>query len=199
MSTIPEFQEFHKIARLSRECIITEKIDGTNAQICITEDGQFLTGSRNRWITPANDNFGFAAWAHENKDELLKLGVGVHYGEWWGRGIQRGYNMFTRYFSLFNVSRWRAQGTEPQRIPTQDPRVVKLQEIAPACCFVVPVIYRGVFTTDACDAALAKLKQGGSMASPGFMKPEGIVCYHVAAGIGFKKTIEKDEQPKGLA
>jgi len=30
------------------------------------------------------------------------------------------------------------------------------------------------------------------------MKPEGIVCFHVAAGMGFKKTIEKDEMPKGL-
>ncbi len=61
-----EFEGFGKIARLSRECVITEKIDGTNAQICITEDGQFLTGSRTRWITPEDDNFGFsksANWA----------------------------------------------------------------------------------------------------------------------------------------
>jgi len=56
---------FKKIARLSRECIITEKIDGTNALIHITEDGNFLTGSRNRWITPSNDNHGFSKWAHE--------------------------------------------------------------------------------------------------------------------------------------
>jgi hypothetical protein len=43
-----EFAEFPKMARLSRECIITEKIDGTNAQICITDDGQMLVGSRTR-------------------------------------------------------------------------------------------------------------------------------------------------------
>ena len=55
-----EFREFPKIARLSREVIISEKIDGTNAQILITEDGQVLTGSRNRWITPQDDNYGFA-------------------------------------------------------------------------------------------------------------------------------------------
>ena len=47
-----EFQEFPKIARLSREAIITEKIDGTNGCVCITEDGQMLVGSRTRWITP---------------------------------------------------------------------------------------------------------------------------------------------------
>lgn len=51
-----DFVKFPSIARYSRDCVITEKIDGTNAQICITEDGQFLTGSRTRWITPENDN-----------------------------------------------------------------------------------------------------------------------------------------------
>jgi hypothetical protein len=38
---------------------------------------------------------------------------------------------------------------------------------------------------------------GGSKAAPGFMKPEGIVAFHVAGNIAFKKTIEKDEEPKG--
>lgn len=32
-----EFQGFQKIPRLSRECIITEKIDGTNAFIEVLE------------------------------------------------------------------------------------------------------------------------------------------------------------------
>lgn len=31
----PEFKEFPKMGRLSRECVVTEKIDGTNAQIYI--------------------------------------------------------------------------------------------------------------------------------------------------------------------
>ena len=34
-----EFQEFPKMARLTREVIVTEKIDGTNAQVFIAEDG----------------------------------------------------------------------------------------------------------------------------------------------------------------
>ena len=29
------------------------------------------------------------------------------------------------------------------------------------------------------------------------MKPEGVVIYHKAANMMFKKTIEKDEEPKG--
>ena len=90
---ITEFEKFDKIARLSRNCIITEKIDGTNAQVFIGENGEFLTGSRNRWITPEDDNAGFARWALENKEKLLQLGPGRHFGEWWGSGIQRRYGL----------------------------------------------------------------------------------------------------------
>jgi hypothetical protein len=41
--TSPPFEKFPSIKRLSRDMIVTEKIDGTNASICITEDGRFLT------------------------------------------------------------------------------------------------------------------------------------------------------------
>jgi hypothetical protein len=193
-----EFTKFPKMARLSRECIITEKIDGTNAQIFIGEDGEFLTGSRSRWITPESDNYGFARWAQDHKDELLKLGVGRHFGEWWGSGCQRGYNLpkGEKRFSMFNVARWCLSGETPQRIITADPRIEKYQEVLPACCHLVPVLYRGLFTTEACESALGVLRTSGSRAAPGFMQPEGIVCFHVAANCGFKKTLEKDEQPK---
>src|SRR5512133_2019075 len=104
-----EFQSFGKISRLSRDMVITEKIDGTNGCIYIGEDGEFLVGSRTRWITPECDNHGFARWAYDHKDELvLGLGPGRHYGEWWGSGIQRGYDLpkGEKRFSLFNVHRW---------------------------------------------------------------------------------------------
>lgn len=173
------FDGFPKMARLSREIIVTEKIDGTNAQVCIGEDGSFRVGSRTRWITPQDDNFGFAAWAEANREELLLLGPGRHFGEWWGSGIQRRYDMATRRFSLFNVSRW---GVD-----------------RPSCCDVVPVLYRGDFDTAEIEAAIARLRHGGSVAAPGFMKPEGVIVFHTAGNVGFKKTLEKDEQPKSLA
>jgi len=196
-----EFQEFPKMGRLSRECVITEKIDGTNAQILITEDGQMLIGSRTRWITPGNDNFGFAAWCEANKAELIKLGPGRHFGEWWGSGIQRGYGLAKgeKRLSLFNVIRWCLHGETPQRIASADPRIEKYQEVLPACVGLVPVLYRGLFTTEACENALEWLRANGSSAAPGFTKPEGIVCFHTAANVGFKKTLEKDETPKSLA
>lgn len=194
-----EFIEFPKMARLSRECIITEKIDGTNAQICITENGDFLTGSRTRWITPGQDNYGFSRWANEHKEELMKLGIGRHFGEWWGGGCQRGYGLpkGEKRFSMFNVSRWCLLGDEPKQIPTADPRIIKMQDFLPACVGLVPVLYQGLFTTEACEIALESLRQHGSFAADGFMQPEGIVCYHIAAGVGFKKTIQGDEKPKG--
>lgn len=77
----PDFIEFPKIARLSRECVITEKLDGTNAQIYITEEGEMHVGSRTRWITVNDDNHGFARWAKTNENDLLKLGAGSHFGE----------------------------------------------------------------------------------------------------------------------
>lgn len=198
MSASPEaqFDEFPKIARMSRDCIVTEKLDGTNAQIYIAEDGQMLFGSRSRWITPEQDNYGFATWAQAHREELTTLGVGRHFGEWWGHGIQRKYGIAEKRFSLFNVSRWCLAGETPQRILTADPRIIKMQDALPVCCHLVPVLYRGVFTTSAVDDCVEMLRLNGSMASPGFMKPEGVVCYHVAAGVGFKKTLEKDESPK---
>src|SRR4051812_31897860 len=101
------FEPFAKIARLSRDVIVTEKIDGTNAQIFIDDMGSVIkAASRTQWITVENDNHGFARWVDENKAELMKLGPGRHYGEWWGAGIQRRYGLKEKRFSLFNVSRW---------------------------------------------------------------------------------------------
>jgi hypothetical protein len=176
-----EFKEFKKIPRLSRECIITEKIDGTNGVIHIGENGEFLVGSRSRWITPEDDNYGFAKWALTNKDELMKLGVGTHYGEWWGSGIQRGYDLpkGEKRFSLFNVHRW-----------SDD-------LIRPKCCSVVPVLWEGIFDTHPINDVLAELCRTGSKASKGFMRPEGVVVFHKAGNLMFKKTIEKDSVPKG--
>lgn len=171
---IMDFIGFPKISRYSREVIVTEKIDGTNAQICITEDGEFFTGSRNRWITPQDDNYGFSQWAHQHKDELMGLGVGRHFGEWWGQGIQRKYGLTEKRFSLFNVARWT---TEP----------------LPPCCRVVPVLWSGMFDDLRLESLMAYFKTRGSAAAPGFMNPEGIVIYHTAGNFCLKKTFLKDE------
>ncbi len=184
------------MARLQREVLITEKIDGTNAQVYITDDGRMLTGSRTRWITPEDDNFGFAAWAQDHKDELMQLGPGHHFGEWWGRGIQRNYGLDERRFSLFNVARWCLHGETPEQILTADPRIVKMQEVLPRCCHLVPIMRRGINITTMAESALYELSQRGSIAAPGYKFPEGIVVFHVAANVGFKMTLDNDGVPK---
>ena len=198
MNTTTEhpFTPFPKLARLQREVIITEKIDGTNAQIYITDDGRMLTGSRTRWISPEDDNFGFAAWARDNKDELMQLGPGRHFGEWWGQGIQRKYDLEERRFSLFNVSRWCLHGETPKQIPTADPRIVKMQDVLPDCCHLVPILRQGINISTLAESALYELRQRGSVAAPGFMNPEGIVVFHTAGDVGFKMTLDNDGVPK---
>ena len=191
-----EFIPFPKLPRLQRTVIISEKIDGTNAQVYITDDGKIRFGSRTRWITPEDDNFGFARWATDHKEELLKLGPGRHFGEWWGRGIQRNYGLSERRFSLFNVARWCPHGEVPKAIPTADPRNVKMQDVLPACCHLVPILWQGLFTSVVAIVHIWQLEQTGSYAAPGFMNPEGIVVYHVAGNVGFKMTLDNDGVPK---
>lgn len=182
METV-EFQAFPKIPRLNRTVVITEKIDGTNACVGVTDSGKVFAQSRTRIITPDKDNFGFAAYVEENADKFAEiLGPGRHFGEWWGRGIQRGYNRPDRYFSLFNTHRW------------GDVDLTGVPNLT-----VVPVldIYDGTHLTIAVQACLRELQDLGSEAAPGFMDPEGVVVYHTASGQMFKATVTGDEKPKG--
>lgn len=178
METIT-FEPFPKMARLSRNCIITEKLDGTNAQVIITDDGQIGAASRTRLITPGKntDNAGFASWVEDNKEELLKLGPGRHFGEWYGKGIQRNYDLDHKRFALFNVGRWN-------------------KDNIPSCCETVPLIAHGILDNSLIDEAMNILRENGSSAVPGYMSPEGIVIYHTAIGLCFKKTFEHDEAGK---
>lgn len=195
---------FPKIPRLNREFTITEKIDGSCSQICITtleEEGPdfeptdqtliigengtpkyvMRAGSRNQWLSAAVDNFEFFSWVENNADELVGLGVGRHFGEWFGEKINRAYGLEERRLALFNVRRWDS-------------------EDRPSCCGVVPVLCtRGTDMSGYAEAALSYLRSFGSVAVPGFMHPEGIVIYHRAANQLFKVTLDKDTQPKGLS
>lgn len=181
----PEFKSFHKIPRYSRDCIITEKIDGTNGLIYIDENNNIFAGSKNRWLWGSvqkeiqNDNHGFAKWVKDNKEELLKLGKGYHYGEWMGKSIQRTYGLKENRFYLFN-QKWNDDNLRPK------------------CCYVVPIISICQFKTEEIEYALTKLIQYGSYAIRGYTNPEGIVIFHKQSGHLYKKTIIGDEKSKGI-
>lgn len=184
---------------MNREVIVTEKIDGTNSQVHIRPaEGSQLemgydtqvevdgvqcylrAGSRSRWVLHlgTDDNNGFGRWVHTHAHELAQLGVGAHFGEWWGQGIQRKYGLQEKRWSLFNVHRW--------------------GESRPACCHVVPIIVRGqaIDGFRIVDKALEELRQHGSFAAPGFMKPEGVVAFHTHSRTLFKVTLERDQEHK---
>jgi hypothetical protein len=205
-----EFQPFPKIPRYRREIAVSEKLDGTNAAVVWvpmsdehagdpniistrsikdrhgTDLGVYaiLAQSRGRFITPShikpkNDNYGFAQWVSDHVDELANLGPGYHYGEWWGYGIQRGYGMAEKHFSLFNVSRW-GDGKQER----------------PACCDVVPLI--GYFQPDQIGTQVERMRTLGSLASPGYMRPEGLILWHSQSKNYFKILLEGDDVPKSL-
>lgn len=225
------FPEFNKIARLKRDCVVTEKLDGTNGLIFIcghskfidkfdlsisdenrerflkeyclglTNDGLYMfAGSRTRWITPEKDNYGFAAWVTRNSEELFKLGEGHHYGEWYGNGIQRKYDLKEKRFALFNARIWDNKNVTPRLLSIdRETNEEKYSKECPSCCEVVPVLWEGIFDTNEIELVLHNLKVEGSKAVPGFMNPEGIVIYHTASGKMYKQTIDNDEKPKSKA
>jgi RNA ligase-like protein len=177
---------FPKIGRLHKDIIVTEKIDGTNAAIQITEDGVLYAQSRTRLITPGDDNYGFATWVQENELALEALGPGVHFGEWWGKGVQRGYGLDQKRFSLFNVGRWTSIFNLEQGMNTQCIEV--------PVCHVVPVLLRwGSFDMTRIQEAYDYLRIYGSAAAPGFSNPEGVVVFHTARGSTFKLSDAKSE------
>lgn len=178
-----QFIPWPKTPRWKQESfVITEKIDGTNAAIIVSDDGKEIGAqSRNKLITPEDDNYGFARWVHQHKEELLVLGPGHHFGEWWGLGIQRGYDMKEKVFSLFNTSRW-------QHNPL------------PECCRIVPVLFDGAVEQEktntpdivgAINNAVEVLRVKGSVAAPGFMRPEGICVYLRRSGQVYKVPFDK--------
>jgi hypothetical protein len=205
--------EFKKIPRLSRDIIVTEKLDGSNGQIYIVKESDLTSiedyffiedyclarkddllmfaGSRNRWlqIGKQTDNMAFATWVKTNAEQLFELGEGRHFGEWYGKGIQRGYVLEENRFALFNVSKW-----QDKDVPLIDEK----QKYPPSCCKVVPILYEGMFDTQMIDAVLHQLQREGSRAVPGYFNAEGVCIYHVASGQYFKKTVENDEKPKSL-
>jgi hypothetical protein len=203
-----EFTPWPKTARLFRDIVVTEKLDGTNSAVHITAvphdepgeitvwDGHWTSPvvdgtryvvtaqSRKRLITPGKttDNYGFAAWIYDNAADLVRiLGEGLHYGEWWGRGIQRGYGLDGRRFSLFNTSR---------DLPT--PGV----DVGGVLVGLVPVLYAGTFAEAAICQALTDLGDYGSVAAPGFMNPEGICVYHSQSRNVFKVTLDNNDAGK---
>lgn len=200
------FQRFPSLTRFSHDWTITEKLDGTNAQIVIVhasnpdahdflnsgnydallaEPGEFFVfaGSRSKLIWPgkSTDNHGFARYVQDNAEEIVaKLGEGRHFGEWVGKGInKRHYDLQGKQFALFNTYRWTGADLPEQMT-------------------VVPILFQG-YSDDPGQRALEcmqEMQANGSAFAPGYMNPEGVVMYHGPSKTTFKKTYDYDEAGK---
>jgi len=218
---VHEFTEWPKTKRLFRDIVVTEKLDGTNSAIHLTPvadwEADLITSvpgdsslhvvevdgvkwavtaqSRRRIITPGKttDNYGFAGWVYDNAADLVRiLGEGLHFGEWWGRGIQRGYGLDGRVFSLFNTARWFETGEDGYDSMSTRAELSALAGQIGA----VPVIYQGTFSEARIHHALMSLKLHGSHAAPGFMNPEGVCVYHSQSRNVYKVTLDNNDAGK---
>jgi hypothetical protein len=202
------FIEWPKTQRLYRTIVVSEKLDGTNAaihveklgdvaQITVATDDQVRVGSdvyrvtaqsRKRLIYPGKgpdggslDNYGFAAWVQSNAARLVEtFGQGLHFGEYWGKGINRAYGIEGRRFSLFNTDKHKGLCADIGGVQVEP----------------VPVLYQGMFSDESIKGALADLAYNGSVAAPGFMNAEGVCVWHSQTRSVWKVTLDNNDAGK---
>lgn len=101
------------------------KLDGTNSCVRIEPDGTLQAQSRTTDIFPGKtDNCGFAAWTVLTRDYWLSIFGGWPetvniYGEWCGKGIQKGTSISCvsdKLFVVFAIQRGDVVFTEPMVI-----------------------------------------------------------------------------------
>jgi hypothetical protein len=161
-----EFKAFPKMPRVNNTPVfISQKLNGTNACIHIYSDNtnalQIKAGSRNRWLTIEDDNFGFAKFVSERAHQLIEaLGEGTFYGEFVGPGINSSEGLKTKQLFLFDTHR-----LDRPEIVSKFPNDVGL----------VPILWKGSLDTMDLLRITKELKINGSKLVPGFMGVEGIV------------------------
>ena len=96
------------------------KLHGTNAAVVFHKDGRVEFQSRERVLTPEDDNAGFCKWGMNHLEELKETYDNIRYhldisafesiaifGEWCGPGINKnvGINQLpTKMFVIFNIT-----------------------------------------------------------------------------------------------
>lgn len=202
-----EFEEFPKIPRLKREIVVTEKIDGTNAQIALVElstpelleaakadknvvkflqgasDGDnpiaIYAGSRSRWINTNQSGKGCDNFG-------FALWVWDHAEELRALGPGRHFGEW------WGLGIQRGYGQPSKRFSLFNVARWARPEASslPSCVGVVPVLARGEHVDPV--EVLAGLRTTGSVAAPGFMNPEGVVVFHSASRQLYKLTLNDD-------
>ena len=111
-----EFNKYQHVERLGTvetenieigECWLFPKLDGSNGQVWVNDNGKICCGSRNRELTLENDNQGFMAWVLE-QDNIREFFSNYQnlrlFGEWLIPHTLRTYEQSAwKKFYVFDV------------------------------------------------------------------------------------------------
>lgn len=200
------FVGFPKIPRWSGELIITEKIDGTNAQIYIQDIEDM---DLDKWVCFHPDCPGIVVPNPANHGAAVRLIMAGSRNRWLNYREQKQDNfgfaawVFENRHELAKLGpgqhfgEWwgRGIGRNYDRIDRKfslfnPDRYAERPEV----CHVVPRIPYGTP-----ESAMGFLQRNGSQAAPGFMNPEGIIIYHTRSRTTYKMTFEHDKEGKERA
>ncbi len=203
-----DFEKFNKIPRLSRDIVITEKIDGTNAQIyiipkdiycsemiTISVDMNEIEEFKNQYCLYKKDDILIFAGSRRKWLDISSKGDNFGFAKW----VEANADELLKLGEGRHYGEWHGQGIQrnygltEKRFALFNVKKWENAEVRPKCCEIVPVLYRGMFDTEMIGNTLMTLKENGSKIAPGFMNPEGIVIYHTASAKLFKKTIHDDQ------
>lgn len=191
-----EFIKWDSTPRFHKYLTITEKINGTNACIRIL-DGEVTAQSRKRLITPEDDNFGFARWVYENAGALTDvLGYGVHFGEWFGEGIQKNpLGIEGKRFAHF--SPWKYDEAGRERIENSGlVEFVPVLHEGPADIYTIPSIMQDLDVYGTKVAGAKKIANGYAHEPDEMARPEGIIVWHKESQQKYKILLDGDAYHK---
>lgn len=194
--TMGQFRKWGATPRWHKGLTITEKIDGTNACVVIY-DGQVKAQSRNRMITPDDDNAGFAKWVYENAGALTDtLGYGYHYGEWFGPGIQKNpLGVESKRFALFGATKYtEGNGYELNKVDGLE--TVPLLFHGQADAWTIPHLLEKLniygSKVEGAKTETVEVFPGPDGVYPVAAKAEGVIVYHKETQQKYKILLEGD-------
>jgi hypothetical protein len=205
-----EFQAWPKTARLFRDVVITEKIDGTNAAIIITQETyldheragthfQTLATVPSWWeLTDDPDGaplFEYNVWA-QSRTRLITPENDNHGFARWVRDnaetLVRDLGPGRHFGEWWGPGIQRKYGLDHKRFSLFNTAKWGQAKFETPNMDSVPVLYNGVFSESAVSTVSEHLKTFGSAASPGFMNPEGVCVFHTQSRKVYKYTLDGD-------
>lgn len=134
--------KFAEAFKVGEHITITEKIDGANASIAVSEDGKLIAFSRRNELTPESNLQGFYEYVQSLDPTMISCVLGTRYiffGEWLVKHTIKYPQEKMKQFYVFDV--W---DTEiEQYIPWE-----QAKQMAEFCGLkMIPVFYDGPFTS----------------------------------------------------